>query len=142
MSASSSNMVAALPGNVPKLPQKKDEWRISFEKRYIGIADEGRFLTQLVGVPGANAGDPNVAPPTPADPPALLANGTNYNVVRLRTSEKEKFELAKAKAWNFILQISCDTTFSSLVDAHTSTRNPFAAWQAIVQHYESGAYES
>jgi hypothetical protein len=54
---------------------------------------------------------------------------------------KEKFRRARAKAWEFLVQISRDY-LNTLIQRYEATRDPAEAWKAICDHYEKNLEES
>ncbi len=124
-SNSNANMVAA-GHRYDTLPKDITRWFNYYKLYATSIADAGGFLEHLEGT---------------AKIPRVPKGMKKADRFKIRVDLQEKFRRAKAKAWEFLVQISRDH-LSTLIQRHEATRNPEEAWKDICDHYEKNLEES
>jgi hypothetical protein len=124
-STSASNMVAA--NKIDPLPTDKSLWFVC-KRTYLSYASKKDFQNHLTGT----AGD---LPVRPANAPATQFSYWHSLIKEFRT--------AKAEAWHFLVLITNNSTFSSLLTPFENDgTDPHAAWLAICNFYESNGNET
>lgn len=132
-------MVATRGSIPPKLPDDKDRWRTTYKQLYIALANAGRFLEHLTGIPDPNHPGAFIPVPEPAAPEPLTA--FNSGIVREMRELRDRYFQAKANAWAFIIQIANESIHSAIIGPFLATMDARQAWSAIIEFYEMGAYE-